>query len=132
MGRPSHSRHRPGGGAPRQTEDQPHAPLACVTPAHAQRTPVFQSGTLATPGNMAKFFSNGLIGDALGLLGDVNGNGVLTNADVSLVKAQVASGGSVGAGNFRNDVNANGVITNADVSVTKAEVAAGAQLPSAP
>jgi hypothetical protein len=66
------------------------------------------------------------------LIGDVNGNGVLTNADVSLVKAQVASGGSVGSGNFRNDVNANGVITNADVSVTKAEVAAGAQLPSTP
>jgi hypothetical protein len=63
------------------------------------------------------------------LLGDVNGNGVLTNADVSLVKAQVAAGGSVSASNFRNDVNANGVITNADVSVTKAQVAAGAQLP---
>jgi hypothetical protein len=63
------------------------------------------------------------------LLGDVNANRVLTNADVSLVKAQVASGGSVTASNFRNDVNANGVITNADVSVTKAQVAAGAQLP---
>jgi hypothetical protein len=66
------------------------------------------------------------------LIGDVNANGVLTNADVSLVKAQVAAGGSVAASNFRNDVNANGVITNADVSVTKAQVAAGAQLPSAP
>jgi glucose/arabinose dehydrogenase/plastocyanin len=63
------------------------------------------------------------------LLGDVNANGVLTNADVSLVKAQVAAGGSVTSSNFRNDVNANGVITNADVSVTKAQVAAGAQLP---
>jgi hypothetical protein len=66
------------------------------------------------------------------LLGDVNANGVLTNADVSLVKAQVAAGGSVTSSNFRNDVNANGVITNADVSVTKAQVAAGAQLPPAP
>jgi hypothetical protein len=63
------------------------------------------------------------------LLGDVNANGVLTNADVSLVKAQVASGGNVTASNFRNDVNANDVITNADVSVTKAQVAAGTQLP---
>jgi hypothetical protein len=63
------------------------------------------------------------------LIADVNANGVLTNADVSLVKAQVAAGGSVTSSNFRNDVNANGVITNADVSVTKAQVAAGAQLP---
>jgi hypothetical protein len=63
------------------------------------------------------------------LLGDVNSNGVLTNADVSLVKAQVAAGGTVTISNFRDDVNANGVITNADVSVTKAQVAAGAQLP---
>jgi uncharacterized protein (TIGR02597 family) len=66
------------------------------------------------------------------LLGDVNGNGVLTNADVSLVKAQVAAGGTVGPSNFRDDVNANNVITNADVSVTKARVAAGAQLPPLP
>jgi hypothetical protein len=66
------------------------------------------------------------------LIGDVNGNGVLTNADVSLVKAQVAAGGSVTTSNFRDDVNANGVITNADVSVTKAQVAAGTQLPSTP
>jgi hypothetical protein len=63
------------------------------------------------------------------LWADVNANGVLTNADVSLVKAQVAAGGNVSASNFRTDVNANGVITNADVSVTKAQVAAGAQLP---
>jgi hypothetical protein len=66
------------------------------------------------------------------LLGDVNGTGVLTNADVSLVKAQVAAGGNVNASNFRNDVNVNGVITNADVSVVKGEVAAGKQLPSPP
>jgi len=68
------------------------------------------------------------------LIGDVNANGTLTNADVSLVKAQVASGGSVdpAGSNFRNDVNANGVISNADVSLTKAQVAAGAQLPTPP
>jgi hypothetical protein len=63
------------------------------------------------------------------LLGDVNANRVVTNADVSLVKAQVAAGGNVDSSTFRNDINANGVITNADVSLTKAQVAAGAQLP---
>jgi len=63
------------------------------------------------------------------LKGDVNANKVVTNADVSLVKAQVSAGGSVNASNFRNDVNANGVITNADVSIVKTQVAAGAQLP---
>jgi hypothetical protein len=66
------------------------------------------------------------------LTGDVTANGVLTNADVSLVKAQVAAGASVGPSNFRDDVNANGVISNADVSLTKAQVAAGAQLLTPP
>jgi hypothetical protein len=66
------------------------------------------------------------------VLGDVNFNGVLTNADVSLVKAQVAAGASVGPSNFRDGINANGVLTNADVSLTKVQVAAGAQLPSLP
>jgi hypothetical protein len=62
------------------------------------------------------------------LLGDVNGNGVVSNTDVSLVKAQVAA--SVSLSNFREDVNANGVISNTDVSLTKAQV--GATLPSPP
>jgi hypothetical protein len=66
------------------------------------------------------------------LVGDVNFNGVASNADVSLVKAQVAAGASVDSSNFQDDVNANGVISNADVSLTKAQVAAGAQLPSPP
>ena len=66
------------------------------------------------------------------LVGDVNANGVVTNADVSLVKAQVAAGASVGPSNFRDDINANGVLSNADVSLTKAQVAAGAQLPTPP
>jgi hypothetical protein len=96
--------------------------------SNAQYIMVTLNSVLDSAGN-----SGDVVGPQMGvLIGDVNGNGVLTNADVSLVKAQVASGGSVGAGNFRNDVNANGVITNADVSVTKAEVAAGAQLPSTP
>jgi hypothetical protein len=59
------------------------------------------------------------------LVGDVNGNGVVSNADVNSVKAQVAA--SVSANNFRNDVNANGILSNADVSATKAQV--GATLP---
>jgi hypothetical protein len=59
------------------------------------------------------------------LLGDVNGNGVVSNTDVASVKAQVAA--SISVSNFRNDVTINGVISNTDVSVTKAQV--GTQLP---
>jgi hypothetical protein len=59
------------------------------------------------------------------LLGDVNANRVVSNTDVSLVKAQVTA--PVVASNFREDVNANGVISNTDVSVTKAKV--GTTLP---
>jgi hypothetical protein len=66
------------------------------------------------------------------LIGDVNANGFVTNADVSLVKAQVAAGAPVDWSNFRDDINANGVLSNADVSLTKAQVAAGAQLPTPP
>jgi sugar lactone lactonase YvrE len=59
------------------------------------------------------------------LLGDVNGNGTVSNTDVAAVKDQVAA--SVTASNFRNDVNANGIISNTDVSLTKTQV--GTQLP---
>jgi hypothetical protein len=59
------------------------------------------------------------------LLGDENGNGVVSNADVADVKAQVAA--PVTDTNFRNDVNANGVISNGDVATTKAQV--GSSLP---
>ena len=54
------------------------------------------------------------------LLGDVNGNGVVSNGDVSLVQAQVAQ--KVTSFNFREDVNANGILSNGDVSITKAQV----------
>jgi hypothetical protein len=54
------------------------------------------------------------------LLGDVNGNGVVSNGDVSLVKAQVAQ--QVTLSNFREDVNANGTLSNGDVSITQAQV----------
>lgn len=57
------------------------------------------------------------------LLGDVNGNGTVTNADVTLVKGQV--GAAANSGNFRNDTNANGTVTNADVTSVKAQVGSG-------
>jgi fibronectin-binding autotransporter adhesin len=59
------------------------------------------------------------------LLGDANGNGRVSNSDVSSIQAQV--GASVGASNFRNDVNANGTLSNGDVAAAQAQV--GAQLP---
>jgi hypothetical protein len=54
------------------------------------------------------------------LLADVNGNGVVSNGDVSLVKAQVAQ--QVTLSNFRDDVNANGTLSNGDVSIVQAQV----------
>jgi hypothetical protein len=69
---------------------------------------------------------SGAVSASMGvLMGDVNHNGIVSNADVALVKAQVAA--PVTASNFRNDVNANGVISNTDVSGVKAQV--GATLP---
>ena len=59
------------------------------------------------------------------LTGDVNGNGLVSNTDIALIKGQVAA--PVDASNFRNDVNANGVISNTDVSTAKGQV--GATLP---
>ena len=74
-----------------------------------------------------------MVGDNLGdvtvpmgvLLGDVTGNGVVSNPDVAAIKMQVAA--PVGSSNFRDDVNANGVISNTDVSTSKAQV--GGTLP---
>jgi uncharacterized MnhB-related membrane protein len=59
------------------------------------------------------------------LIGDNTANGVVSNTDVSMVKAQV--GAAVDSSNFRNDVNANGIFSNTDVSLTKAQV--GTTLP---
>jgi hypothetical protein len=59
------------------------------------------------------------------LLGDVNGNGVVSNTDVAAVKSQVAA--AIDSSNFRSDVDANGVISNTDVSSIKAQV--GTALP---
>ncbi|HJT82000.1 MAG TPA: dockerin type I domain-containing protein [Chthoniobacterales bacterium] len=54
------------------------------------------------------------------LLGDVTGNGTVSNTDVSNVKGQVSA--PVTSSNFRHDVTANGAISNTDVSTTKAQV----------
>jgi len=59
------------------------------------------------------------------LVGDVNGNKVVSNGDVSLIQAQVAQ--TVTSSNFREDVNANGTISNGDVSITQAQI--GTTLP---
>jgi hypothetical protein len=62
------------------------------------------------------------------LVGDVTGNGIVSNGDVSAIKAQV--GQTVTASNFRDDVNANGTLSNGDVSVAQGQV--GQTLPSSP
>jgi Dockerin type I domain len=59
------------------------------------------------------------------LVGDVNGNGAVSAADVALTKSQV--GATVSGSNFREDVNANGVINSVDVALVKAKV--GTALP---
>ena len=54
------------------------------------------------------------------LIGDVNGNGTVSSADVALTKSQV--GATVGGSNFREDVNANGVLNAVDVAIVKSDV----------
>jgi Dockerin type I domain len=56
------------------------------------------------------------------LVGDVTGNGVVTNTDVGAVKAQVDPTQPVKQSNFRDDVTGNGFITNTDVGTVKAQV----------
>jgi hypothetical protein len=54
------------------------------------------------------------------LVGDVNGNGTVSAADVALTKSQV--GATVGGSNFREDVNVNGTISSTDVALVKSDV----------
>jgi hypothetical protein len=54
------------------------------------------------------------------LLGDINENTAVTNADVALCSAQTAA--PADATNFLLDVNANGVISNTDVTIVKTQV----------
>jgi hypothetical protein len=56
------------------------------------------------------------------LLGDVTGNGMVTNTDVGMVKAQVDPTRPVSQSNFRADVSCNGFVTNTDVGTTKTQV----------
>jgi hypothetical protein len=58
------------------------------------------------------------------LLGDVNANGTVSNADVASIQAKV--GATVTQSNFRNDVNANGTLSNGDLAKSQAQV--GTQL----
>jgi hypothetical protein len=57
------------------------------------------------------------------LAGDVNGNGIVNAADVSLTKSRI--GEQIDATNFRSDVNAGGSINGADVSIIKANLGSG-------
>jgi hypothetical protein len=59
------------------------------------------------------------------LIGDVNGNGAVSAADVALTKSRV--GQAVSSSNFREDVNANGLINSVDVALVKSKV--GTALP---
>ena len=83
---------------------------------NAQRITV----SLANVTDSARNFSSAVSASMGVLIGDVNGNGVVSNGDVSLVQARV--GAAVDSSNFREDVNANGVLSNGDVSVTQAQV----------
>ena len=100
----------------------PHRYIVSLTGvSNAQFITLTLSNVIDSGGNHADTVSQ-----SMGVLvGDVNGNGTLSNTDVSTVKGQVSA--PVTSSNFRNDVNANGVISNTDVSLTKAQV--GTSLP---
>jgi hypothetical protein len=56
------------------------------------------------------------------LLGDVNSNGNVNAADISLTKAAI--GQPILNSNFRADINANGVINATDVGIVKSVIGA--------
>jgi hypothetical protein len=102
--------------------EDPHRYIVSLTGvSNAQFITVTLLNVIDSGGNHADTVSQ-----SMGVLvGDVNGNGTLSNTDVSTVKGQVSA--PVTSSNFRNDVNANGVISNTDVSLTKTQV--GTALP---
>jgi hypothetical protein len=57
------------------------------------------------------------------LVGDVNGNGTVNAADVSLCKSHL--GEAANAANFRGDANANGTINAADTAIVKSHLGTG-------
>lgn len=58
------------------------------------------------------------------LEGDVNANGVVTSADINVVKA-AAGTGVVDGFSYRSDLNGNNTITSSDVTVAKTRASAG-------
>jgi len=57
------------------------------------------------------------------LVGDVNGNGTVNAADVSLCKSHL--GEAANATNFRSDTNANGTVNAADTAIVKSHLGSG-------
>lgn len=57
------------------------------------------------------------------LVGDVNGNGTVNAADVSLCKSHLGEAAS--ATNFRSDANANGTVNAADTAIVKSHLGSG-------
>jgi hypothetical protein len=57
------------------------------------------------------------------LVGDTNGNGSVTAADIGQTKAQ--SGQATTAANFRTDVNVSGSISAADIGLVKSSAGTG-------
>jgi hypothetical protein len=88
--------------------------------------------TLTNANDMAGHHSDSVSATMGVLLGDVTGNGVVTNTDVGTVKAQVNPTTPVTSSNFREDVSVNGFVTNTDVGTTKGQVNPGGGLSSPP
>ena len=64
------------------------------------------------------------VGVRMGVLfGDVSGNGIVSNSNVTSVKSQV--GAPVNSSNFRNDVTADGSLNASDISLTKSRYGTG-------
>ncbi len=59
------------------------------------------------------------------LLGDTNGNGLVTASDIAATKTQ--AGLAAGASNFRADANVSGTINASDIGLVKSE--SGSVLP---
>jgi hypothetical protein len=96
--------------------NQVSVPLRSVT--DAQHLTINLSGVQSSIGEV----SNNQTARMDVLVGDVTGNGVVTNTDVGAVKASVDPANLVNQLNFRADVTGNGFITNTDVGTVKAQV----------
>ncbi|HJT80606.1 MAG TPA: PKD domain-containing protein [Chthoniobacterales bacterium] len=99
--------------------NQVMVPVRSVT--NAQHLVISLSGVQSTVGDIL----NNQVARMDVLLGDVTGNGAVSNTDVAAVKGQVSA--TLSASTFRTDVTANGAVSNTDVSTTKAQV--GTTLP---